>query len=133
MLLGLGTLRRSLAACFFLASLSLLAAPARGDQFEVLKGKEIRAIIGGKPGAGTDVMGRAFFAALGRTLPETTIHIQTISGGAGAAAVKELAEATGNLVTVSIFGNGPIYSDLLATEAVPFDTSKTQMAWFARI
>ena len=126
MLFHTGILRRLLAACLLLASLLALVAPARSDQFEALKGKEIRAIIGGKPGAGTDLMGRAFFAALGRVLPETTIHIQTISGGAGAAAVKELAEATGNLVTVSVFGNGPIYSDLLATEAVPYDISKLQ-------
>ena len=81
---------RRLLTLIVIASSALWAAPSHSGEFDILKGKEIRAIIGGKPGAGTDVTGRTFFAALGRVLPETTIHIQTISGGAGAAAVKEL-------------------------------------------
>lgn len=108
---------------FLVVSLAMLT-PANGGEFDALKGQSIRGIIGGKPGAGTDLMGRAFFAALGRLLPETTIHVQTVSGGAGAAAVKELSEAKGDLITVSIFGNGPIYSELLSTEAMPYDISK---------
>lgn len=80
---------RRLLALILVASPALWAAPSHSDDFDILKGKEIRAIIGGKPGAGTDVMGRSFLAGLRRVLPETTIHIQTISGGAGAAAVKE--------------------------------------------
>ena len=100
-------------------------------QFDVLRNRKIRAIIGGKPGAGTDVMGRAFFAALGRLLPETSINIQTISGGAGAAALEELFQAKGDMIAVSIFGNGPIYSELLLAERLPFDISK--LNWLGSI
>jgi tripartite-type tricarboxylate transporter receptor subunit TctC len=78
-----------------------------------------------------DVLARAFFAAFSRLSPETTFHIQTISGGAGAAALEELAKADSNLITVSIFGNGPIYSQLLATEELPFDISKLE--WLGSI
>ncbi len=117
--------------CFMAAMIAAMASlaflqPAESQEFDALRGKEIRAIIGGKPGAGTDVMGRAFFAALGRLLPETTIHVQTISGGAGAAAVQELVTSKSNLVTISIFGNGPVYSQLLATEAIDYDMSKLE-------
>lgn len=71
-------------------------------------------------------MGRAFFSSLGRLLPDTTIHIQTINGGAGAAAVKEVASATGNLITISIFGNGPVYSEFLSATALPVGISRLQ-------
>ena len=123
--------RRLFSVWLFIALFCLAATPSKGAEFDLLKGKEIRVIIGGKPGAGVDVLARAFFAAFSRLLPETTFHIQTIGGGAGAAALEEMAKADSKLITVSIFGNGPIYSQLLATEDLPFDVSKLE--WLGSI
>jgi tripartite-type tricarboxylate transporter receptor subunit TctC len=118
--------------CFYavrvvLAVVAISAAPmlsAGAAELDILKGQSIRAIIGGNAGAGTDVIARAFFGALGRALPGTAINMQNIPAGSGAGAVKELAEARGNLVTISIFGNGPLYAQLQSSAAVPYDLSK---------
>jgi len=123
----------SMIACLVAALVAAFwtSAPARSGEFDALKGREIRAIIGGKPGGGTDLMGRAFFAALDRLLPDTTIHIQTINGGAGAAAVKELSVAGGDLITISIFGNGPVYGQFLSDEKQEFDIG--QLKWIGSL
>jgi tripartite-type tricarboxylate transporter receptor subunit TctC len=109
----------AIAAAVFLASGSGSAA-----ELDVLKGQSIRAIIGGNAGGGTDVLGRIFLASLGRALRDTTINVQTIGAGAGAGAVKELFEARGRVITVSIFSTTPIYAQLMGTANVPFDVSK---------
>lgn len=118
---------RGLWRCLVLAALiagANFGAVAFAAEFDALAGRTIRAIIGGSPGGGTDVIGRAFFAALQKAVPEASIRVQTIDGGQGAVAVKELSLAGGNLITVAIFANGPIYSQLLASDAVPFDLSR---------
>lgn len=99
---------------------------AKAGEFDALKGQNVRVIIGGRSGAGTDVSGRALVAAMGKVVPEATFRVQTNSVGAGAGAVKELFEARGNLVTVGIFGNGPIYAQLLASAVVPYDVARLQ-------
>jgi putative tricarboxylic transport membrane protein len=102
-------------------SVFALATASNADGLDPLKGKTIRVIIAAPAGQTTDIVGRAFFNHLGKVLPETTIRMQNMGESGGAIAIKELQEAQGSLVTVGIFSNGPIYSQLLGSDTAPYD------------
>jgi hypothetical protein len=101
------------------------------DELDALRGKTIRGIIAAAAGQTTDKSARLFFAGLEKILPDTTIRLQNIDGGGGAKGIKELFDADSNVVTIAIFANGPIYSYLLSSDAVPFDLA--QLHWIGAL
>jgi tripartite-type tricarboxylate transporter receptor subunit TctC len=112
-----------------IVALLLGCSNALADEFDILKGKSIRAVIGTTPGNINDATARAFLAALGRVLPETTIRSQNIEGAGGAAALREVQTARGE--TIAIVANGPIYAEMMAPEGVPSDLSR--MRWIGSL
>lgn len=114
-----------------LVTLFVVAAPANGNEFDILKGQTIRVIIGSGPGGTTDTTARSFFKSLDEILPDTTIRIQNMRGSGGAKAVKELQEADGKLITVAIFGYSPIYGQLISPEISPYDL--TRVHWIGAL
>jgi tripartite-type tricarboxylate transporter receptor subunit TctC len=110
----------------------LVDAPSSADELDVLKGQTIRVIIGGSPGATTDVAARALFDTMEGILPDTTIRIQNINGSGGGKAINEMMGSEGgSLITLVVAGNGPIYAQLTSPDLAKHDLTSFQ--WIGAI
>lgn len=111
-----------LAICAICLGVSLQSALA--SDFPELDGQTIRVIIGSPAGETTDALSRAYFKALERELPETTIRIQNITGGSKA--FKELANASPSTITLVVGSRSVIYRQLIKPDA---DLDLTKVDW----
>jgi tripartite-type tricarboxylate transporter receptor subunit TctC len=115
-----------------LSAFLLVDSPSRADELDVLKGQTIRVIIGGSPGATTDVAARALFDTMESILPDTTIRIQNINGSGGGKAINEMMGSDGgSLITLVVAGNGPIYAQLTSPDLTKYDL--TSLQWIGAI
>jgi tripartite-type tricarboxylate transporter receptor subunit TctC len=101
-------------------------APAEADELAPLKDRTIRIIASGGPGSNSDVYARAFADGLKEVVPEASIGVQSLTGAAGSAALKELVESKGNLLTLAVFGGGALFNQILGTETLDFDLNAIQ-------
>lgn len=97
---------------------------AEADDLAPLRGQTIRLIIAAPVGGSNDKLARLFGQALGAALPDASVRMQNIEGGSGALGAKEIHEAAGNLITIGLIHAGPVYSQIMAEEALPYDLSK---------
>lgn len=111
-----------LGAWFLIAAI----VPSHADDLDALRGQTVRVIIGANAGGTTDTSARMFLDFVKALLPETTMRIQNMGGSGAAAAVKEVQEAEGSVVTIAIFNYGPIYNQLVSPELAPYDLSRLQ-------
>ncbi len=113
---------RLFTAVLFLGAVSAVGmnpGGAHAGEFDVLKGKTIRFIIGGSPNGGTDLYSRPLVTGLKAVLPDTKISAQNIDKSA--VAVQEVASAAGSVITVATLPNSPIYSQIVGAESTTRD------------
>lgn len=118
---------RLLAAVVFVLTLQTAVTASNADELDALKGKTIRGVIGEAAGETTDVQSRLFFKYLQKALPDTTILLQNKPGGGGGKALKELFDASGEVLTIATLSRNPIYAELMKPDDAPYDISK--MIW----
>jgi tripartite-type tricarboxylate transporter receptor subunit TctC len=104
----------------FLTAVSI----SNADELNALKGKTIRGVIGEGAGETTDVQSRLFFKYLQIALPGTTILLQNKPGGGGSKALKELFDASGDILTIATLSRHPIYAYLMKPDDIPYDITK---------
>ena len=115
---------RLLAAVVFVLTSLVAVTMSNADELDALKGKTIRGIIGEAAGETTDVQSRLFFKYLQMALPDTTILLQNKPGGGGGKALKELFDASGDVLTIATLSRNPIYARLMKPDDAPYDVSK---------
>lgn len=102
----------------------LAGSTSQANDLDIFKGQTIRGVIGEAAGETTDVHSRLFFKYLQAALPDTKILLQNKAGGSGAKALKEISEASGDVLTIATLSRGAIYTQLMKPEDVPYDISK---------
>jgi tripartite-type tricarboxylate transporter receptor subunit TctC len=124
-------LRALLNGLWLALAISVLLMPARAADFSALNGQTIRIVISTPAGGSNDRYARAFGAALERLLPDAAVRIQNVDGAGGTLGAREIAEAKGSLITIGLLHTGPIYKQLTASEALPYDLGK--MHWIGAL
>jgi tripartite-type tricarboxylate transporter receptor subunit TctC len=112
---------RGLLAGLIVAFAGLSGFAAAADELDILRGKTIRFIIGGDAGSGTNLYGRPFIERLQKALPDTEIRAQNMSGASGGLALTEAAAAGGDVITLVVINNTPVFSQMRGSALAAYD------------